>query len=209
MRTDKLHAITLRQDGKSYSQISDILGVSRSTLSNWFKDIEWSRDLYSANFKRNFAVERLARMREARLKKLENHYLKAKNEALAEFEMYRHEPLFIAGLMLYVGEGDNLNKNGLVRITNSRHFPIHIFKKFLEKYCNPHHQKAKIWVLLYPDLIKEECERWWSEKVISQFQDVISHRWEEVLKILNNNEMATLNGVIQKLTQGLVKKDLS
>lgn len=165
MRTDKLHAITLRQDGKSYSQISEILGVSRSTLSNWFKDIEWSKDLHSVNFRRNFSVEKLARMHEARLKKLENHYIKAKNEASEEYEKFNKDPLFMAGLMIYLLEGDKIHKNGLIRISNSNHSPIGIFKKFLEKYCNPHHEKAKIWLLLYPNLAIEECENWWSEMV--------------------------------------------
>lgn len=42
MRLDKQLAIKLRREGKSYLAISGILGISKSTLSNWFSGVTWS-----------------------------------------------------------------------------------------------------------------------------------------------------------------------
>ena len=38
-------AIKLRRQGKSYSKISKELGVPKSTLSDWFSDIDWSKSI--------------------------------------------------------------------------------------------------------------------------------------------------------------------
>ncbi|HOW35524.1 MAG TPA: MarR family transcriptional regulator [Candidatus Omnitrophota bacterium] len=45
------------------------------------------------------------------------------------------------------------------------------------------------------------------KNVISQFQDVISRRWEEVLEILNAGEMDSLRVVMEKIAQGLGRKN--
>jgi len=39
MRKEKNAAIQLRKEGKSYSEVSKILCIPKSTLSYWFKDI--------------------------------------------------------------------------------------------------------------------------------------------------------------------------
>ena len=42
MRKDKNLAIKLRKQGYSYNQINDKLGISKSTLSYWLRDIKIS-----------------------------------------------------------------------------------------------------------------------------------------------------------------------
>jgi len=41
MRTDKELAFSLRKQGKSYKEIHQELGMSISTLSNWFKGVDF------------------------------------------------------------------------------------------------------------------------------------------------------------------------
>ena len=45
------------------------------------------------------------------------------------------------------------------------------------------------------------------QKLIAQFQEAVGHRWEEVLNILNQKELESLQLVIMKLIQGLEKKE--
>lgn len=42
MRTDKQAALKLRLSGKSYTEIKQIMGISKSTLSGWFSNLELS-----------------------------------------------------------------------------------------------------------------------------------------------------------------------
>jgi len=44
MRKDKQIAIQLRKEGNSYSQIRDTLGVSKSTLSYWLRNLKISKN---------------------------------------------------------------------------------------------------------------------------------------------------------------------
>ena len=43
MRNDKKEAIQLRTEGKSYNEIKKMLGVPKSTLSDWLHNIQWSK----------------------------------------------------------------------------------------------------------------------------------------------------------------------
>ena len=45
MRIDKEKAFILRRSGKSYNEICAQLGMSKSTLSNWFRNVDFSKDI--------------------------------------------------------------------------------------------------------------------------------------------------------------------
>ena len=162
MRTDKNEAFLLRKEGKTYLEIEKKLGVSRGTLSFWFKGFDWSSKITFENHTFNYSPENIRKMHAARRKQLDAHYELAEIEAEAEFAQYRTEALFIAGLMLYAGEGDRSINNSLLRIANSDYKIILVFKRFLENYYPEIAVKIRISVLVYPDLDQNECINWWS-----------------------------------------------
>jgi len=45
----KQKAISLREEGKSYGEINKILGIAKSTLSTWLKDLPISKKVKTQN----------------------------------------------------------------------------------------------------------------------------------------------------------------
>ncbi|MDP2630043.1 MAG: hypothetical protein Q8P56_01410 [Candidatus Uhrbacteria bacterium] len=166
MRKDKEKATELRKEGKTYLQISRELGVPKGTLSDWFQGLEWSEETRQKNISTatTKAREHMTHMNLLRAKKLTLHYEEARGEARREFLQFHSDPLFVAALMLYAGEGDKLLKNQ-VRIANTDFFVLRIFAYFLTKYCAVPPKKVRVWVLGYPDLRMEECEEKWSKEL--------------------------------------------
>ena len=166
MRHDQPKAIELRKQGKTYREIQILLGISRSTLCDWFKDKEWSKHIKKSNTEKHIKIstEHLLKMNEGRRIMLEKKYKKVEEEAEKEFEIYKDDPLFMAGLMLYAGEGDKLDK-GIIRLANID-FKLHrVFLKFCEKFLKKDRNTIKISLLLYPDLDINICIHKWSSEL--------------------------------------------
>jgi len=164
MREDKHIAIKLRNKGKSYSQISQILNVPKSTLSEWFSGEEWSLVIKQKLQEKAkvLSKEKIKSLNVTRQIKLEELYLRAEQEAKEEFFLHKNNPLFIAGVMLYWGEGDKKFVNGQVKVSNTDSFIIKIFRNFLIKFGEYHLERIKGWILLYPDLNPTTCIHYWS-----------------------------------------------
>lgn len=163
MRRDKEIAIKLRSTGKSYNEIVAALKISKSTLSEWFSGEDWSEKIKAklieaAQQVSTIRMRELDRIRGVHLKRI---YEEARAEAAAEFEQLKYNPLFIAGVMLYWGEGDR-KTHYQVRITNTDPKMIQLFVVFLRKVCNIPEEKIHGSVLTYPDLNDEECRSYWS-----------------------------------------------
>ncbi|MDP2934621.1 MAG: hypothetical protein Q8N59_02560, partial [bacterium] len=84
-----------------------------------------------------------------------------RDQAKKEFKKLKKNPLFVAGLMLYWGEGDGKIENSLVRLANTDPKMIQIFIKFLLRVCCTSVEKIKISITLYPDLSEKECKKFW------------------------------------------------
>jgi hypothetical protein len=166
MRTDKDIAFKLRREGKTYREIEKELGISRSTLCDWFRNEEWSYHIKKSNNEIHIrlSTERLAKLHQARKIILEKKYKDVEIEAEREFEIYKNDPLFMAGLMLYVGEGDKRTKN-VIRLANTEFFVHRVFLKFLEKFTKTSMDRIRFSVLLYPDLDPEYCKQKWSDEL--------------------------------------------
>ena len=166
MRPDKEKAFELRRAGNSYKGIEKLLGVSRSTLSEWFRNEEWSKNVKTLNTDKHILIStsRLLKMNEARKIMLEKKYRAVEEEAIHEFEINKNDPLFMAGLMLYAGEGDKITRN-LTRLSNVEFYLHLVFIRFSEKFLKVDRKNIKVWLLLYPDHEIEKCIDIWSEKL--------------------------------------------
>jgi hypothetical protein len=166
MRHDQPKAFELRKQGKTYREIEALLNVSRSTLCKWFKDKEWSRHIKKNNTEKQIKIstEHLQKMNEGRKIILNKKYEQVKKDAETEFKTYKNDPLFMAGLMIYAGEGDKTSRFNL-KLANSEFYLHIIFIKFSRKFLNIEREKIKFWLLLYPDHNIEECLNVWSQKL--------------------------------------------
>ena len=174
MRKDKVEALKLRKEGKTYKEIGELLNISKRTLSFWFHNFDWSQDISTLNHKFNYSQEKIALMHKIRAEKLDERYKASEIEAEKEFSIHKDNPLFIAGLMLYEGEGDHAMKNGQVRIANTNPRVIATFKQFIEAYYPEYIPRLRMSVLLYPDLNQKECVAWWRDAIDGE--DVTFHK---------------------------------
>jgi len=166
-KNKKEKAIKLRKQNKSYSEIVRILNVSKSTVSYWLKDIDWSEDIKKQLVKRAQGIgkERLKKINDLRKKKYSVLYSKAEIEATEEFEKLKSDSLFIIGISLYWGEGDKNFKNGMVRVSNVDYKLLFAFDLFLRQICKVDSAKIKAYLVLYPDLNSERCLKYWSKNI--------------------------------------------
>lgn len=170
-------AFELRKKYKSYNEISQLLGIPKSTLSGWFKKIKLSSDIKKILIKRSRlrAIYQLRKMSLANKEKWTKIHLSYRRKAQEQFSKLLPSQLFCAGLMIYWGEGDKRLKNGVVRIANIDYRMLKLFTAFLIKICNVRKEKIKFWLLLYPDLEEKKCIKYWSKKLnISQAKSLKS-----------------------------------
>lgn len=164
-------AISLRKRGFTLAEIAKYCDISKSTASLWLKDKAFSVTVTKQNQKRAALenVKRLKLMNKTRQLEREKKYAEAVKEAETAYKHYKKDPLFIAGLMLYVGEGDNSHRR-LIRIANARMDVHKIFILFAIEYLGVAKAKIRFWILLYPDLNEERCMRKWSRELSLPYQ---------------------------------------
>jgi hypothetical protein len=166
MRHDKEKVFELRRSGNTYREIEKITGVSRSTLCEWFKNEEWSSHIRQSNTVRNIKIstDHLRKLNYGRQISLDKKYKEVEEKAREEFEMYKGKPLFMAGLMLYAGEGDKMTK-GVIRLANID-FDLHkVFIKFVTDFMHVDMADLRCSILLYPDLSIDDCKNKWSQEL--------------------------------------------
>lgn len=164
MRGDKNLAIKLRRQNKSYNEINKILGISKSTLAGWFKnDLKSQKAKLWLNSNSNPVVaERIKTFVKTNKERWEKWREEARIQAKKEFQELIKNPLFIAGMMLYWGEGDSKPKNP-VRLTNTNSGIISLYVKFLIEVLKIPKEKIGGALILYPDLSEKECLNFWSK----------------------------------------------
>lgn len=166
MRNDKHLAIKLRKQGLSYNKISKVLDIPKSTLSEWLSGLKWSVAIRSDLSRRaNYiARKRLRLINKKRREYWEQWREEAREEARKDFQNLIRNPLFIAGAMLYWGEGDSNLTNGHIGFTNTNPNMMRLFTLFLMQICKIPKEKIRVQMVLYPDLDEGKCKNFWSSE---------------------------------------------
>jgi hypothetical protein len=145
----------------SIKEIAVSLAVSTSSVSRWVRDVELSLEQRRALAARNPAFtpqfngsKTRARQALAARRHYQNH-----GRALAR----RGEPLFVAGCMLYWGEGAK-SRNQL-GFSNSDPEMAAFFMRFLRTYFDVTNDMVRVSCYLFADHIERqaEIERFWLE----------------------------------------------
>ncbi|MBI2065322.1 MAG: hypothetical protein HYT62_04715 [Candidatus Yanofskybacteria bacterium] len=165
MNKDKEKATELRRQGLSYKQIRDKTGVPTSTLACWFKNEPWSQEIKArlssqVSWANPKALELLV---QANREKWRNKHAEYRATAVKEFQRYKDDPLFLAGTMLYWGEGEKRPQSSQVRLSNSEPEMLKIFYLFLTKVLKIQPDKIFAWLLLYPDLVDSVQKNFWGK----------------------------------------------
>ena len=157
----KEKALKLRAEGSSYSEIKNIVGVSKSTLSLWLKDLPLNdkriRELRDNNPKR---IERYRNtMASKKADRLVRVYEKVKNSV----GKLSKRDLFIGGMFLYMGEGSKTTK-GTTALTNTNPKILNLYIRWLQLH-EIKKEKIKVQLHLYSDMSTEKQIKFWSKEL--------------------------------------------
>ncbi|MDD2657490.1 MAG: hypothetical protein PHD04_02400 [Candidatus Pacebacteria bacterium] len=164
MRKDKEKATELRKQGLSYRQIRARLKIPLGTISDWFGKIDWSADIAKRLAKESQVIHsmRMTDLNKVRGAHLKRAYESARREAAEDLNVLKYNPLFIAGVMLYWGEGGKNPKDG-VKFVNTDAQMITFYVDFLVRACRIPMDRIKAHILIYPDLQENICRSYWSK----------------------------------------------
>lgn len=153
---DRENAIKLRKQGMSYSQIKQQLGISKSTLSGWLRDLPLSDERL-----RELRDHSEIRIEKARATKLKNKLdrRKAVYKTVARDIEKSKNNLFVGGFYLYWGEGTK-SAEYTVSLTNSDPAIVSCFLQWLEVLGIPRTAcRAKLH--LYLDQDEKQLIKFW------------------------------------------------
>lgn len=166
-------AVVFRKRGFTYSEIAKIVGVSKSTISNWLSKKAFSKKVRVENTQRAARdnVKRISLVNKARAAERKARYSEAVRGAETEFRHYKKDPLFTAGLMAYIASGD-IGDSTRIRLTSSEPMVHAVFVYFAHAYLGSEKDSIHFWLILYSGLNEKKCMMLWSKKTkisIAQF----------------------------------------
>jgi hypothetical protein len=163
---EKRKVVELRKQGKSYSEIRKIIKVSKASLSLWLKDVILTNEqIVGLKMKKVRAVERYKiSMKEKRQSKLDLYY---KNQLKRWFPLSERER-FIAGLFLYLGEGNKASRNN-ISIANTDPSVMKFALYWFLNCLKIQKEKVRLNLHLYDDMnIENEIDFWLKELNLSR-----------------------------------------
>ena len=166
-------ATQFRKRGFTYSEIAKICGVSKSTVSNWLAKKAFSKKVKKDNIQKAARenVKRITLVNKARNAERKARYSEAVRSADTEFKHYKDNPLFVAGLMLYLASGDK-NDHSRIRLSSNDPHEHRIFLRFLLEFMGLEKKQVKFWLLLPAGHNNETQMKLWSKKTglsVAQF----------------------------------------
>jgi len=162
---EKELAIELRRQGLSYADILKQVGVAKSSLSLWLKDLsltdeekKYLKDRKNSNISRG-RINAATANRRNRLKR-EQIFLK---EAKDEFLLFSSDPFFHVGVALYWAEG--AKRSNFFSITNSDVDMLNLFVRWLEKFVNISRTDLHLQLYIHKPFKHENWEQYWVSKL--------------------------------------------
>ncbi len=158
-------ALKLRTKNRlSYGDIQKRLNVSKSTLSYWLREhplseAEIVRLRRRAWLRGEASRERFINAMREKREQLEQEIYHKQIKRLANL---KKESFFVAGLMLYLGEGDKRNRVR-VGLANTDPAIIQFFVKWLKEFLGVDKEKIRVELHLYENMNIEAERMFWKK----------------------------------------------
>jgi hypothetical protein len=164
----KKRAMELRVEGKTYTEINEILKtkISKSTMSFWFKNTPLPQ-----GYQRKIEEYSKYNIKKAQKMAFFANKIKRENYLNSIVERNKHLATIlndvniakVALSILYLGEGTKNLKRGSVRFGNSDPFVIDLFLKLIKKCYIVNQEKFRGTVLCRADQDIKSLETFWSK----------------------------------------------
>ena len=155
----KEQAINLRLKGDSYNMIAQELGLAKSTLSDWLREVPFIPN--------EQVIERIgrAKLKSAQFKNFQRikDIEKMRKVAHDELRKLSKRDLWLLGIGLYLGEGSKNNEN--IRIINADAKIIKLSIKWFREICDLKTENFAPCIHIYPDNDPDLTLRYWSNEL--------------------------------------------
>lgn len=158
--SEKIAARALRAQGFSIKDIVSEIGVAKSSVSLWVRDIVLTSEQQQTLSAKGISKEIIERRRLTRLTRAEAKREVARSAAQQEIRSISDRELWIIGVMLYWGEGGKTQN--MARFSNSDPRMITVMMRFFRKICAVPEEKFRCHIHIHPHLDHLEAERYWS-----------------------------------------------
>jgi hypothetical protein len=158
---ERKKAIKLRQLGVPMGQIASELGVAKSTVSYWVRDVPLSRQQQKTLKNNSHTRHVIERRRASRLRNTERRRMVVKERALENITTLLRDPLWCIGVALYWGEGGKTQQT--VRIANSDPAVIKTMMRFFREVCHIPETKFRAHVHTFSNANVMQAETYWSQ----------------------------------------------
>ncbi len=159
---DKSKAVELRKKGKSYSQIKAELGISKSTLSGWLRDMPLSEERIRALC--DFSSIRIERYRNTMKAKREKRWSEVYKKVSKDIGKFTKRDYFLAGLFLYWAEGGKTSKY-VTAFTNTDPAMLKFYIRWITSFFDIKKSELDVTLHLYKDMDMYSSTRFWCKEL--------------------------------------------
>lgn len=166
---EKIKAIRMRKRGCTYRQILNEVGVSKSTISGWLRDIELT-SRQKEKLLQGREISRYAGAKAQQRKRIERTE-EIMSNARKELPSLSKNEIFLPGLMLYWAEGAKSNET--IKFSNSDPLMIKLMMRWFRDICDVPEEKFRIALHIHELLSRKNAEEYWSKITgvpLNQFQ---------------------------------------
>lgn len=161
LKKEKEEAIKLRNKGLSIKEIAQRIGVAKSSVSLWVRNVELNLEQIERLSKRVSGIRVIEKRRKTRL---ENEKAKRQiilDKAEKQIKKISQKELWLMGVMLYWAEGGKTQR-GLVRFSNGDPEMIKIIMAFFREVCRVPEEKFRGYIHIHPHLDHKKAEKYWA-----------------------------------------------
>jgi predicted transcriptional regulator len=159
---EKQLARKLRKQGWSINDIYKKLGVAKSSVSLWVRDIELTDDQRQELSIKGHLKQTVEKRRETRLANENKRRQVIIDQGVSEIPALSQTDLFLIGVALYWAEGRKTT-NGILSISNGDPILIKVAMRFFRLICKAPEHKLRAHIHIHPHLDHNKAECYWSK----------------------------------------------
>ena len=160
-REEKDLATQLREKGMAMNEIAKRVGVSKSSVSLWVRDVSLTKDQRNTLNKNGFSTDVIEKRRTARIANTRNRRRVEMDLAKKDIKAISKQELFLIGVALYWGEGGKTERS-MARIANADPYVISFMMRFFREVCEVPEEKFRGHVHTFSHLNAKKAEEYWS-----------------------------------------------
>lgn len=161
MKVDERNkAIELRKNGVAMGEIAERLGVAKSSVSYWVRDIPLTQTQRNKLNAKGHSVDAIEKRRISRLRNLQTKRNEIIESAKIEAETLSTNPLWCVAVSMYWGEGGKTQN--MARIANSDPAVVTLMMKFFREVCLIPEEKFRGHIHTFEHCDVGKTEEYWS-----------------------------------------------